>query len=195
MCRTTRAEKDGPLIGGYILTGGGRCDANVKTRSLVQLDIDTKIDKATSEILKRAPPFADGKWLGSIRRRLATLQDAAPARRNAASRSCWIAYQKKNMSLCQTLTTAGRFLDRDAGHGRKHFTCQLPLSVWGAFTIHNVGALPVDTSEQAADYRHTPVNRRSFDGLRGQRGRHRAPPPGLRHRPETRKKSPACNRY
>jgi Family of unknown function (DUF5906) len=61
--RRIRPAKSGVMLGGYALNGD-RCDANVSSRSLIQLDIDTQgvKDKATGRVLevhRAAPNLAD----------------------------------------------------------------------------------------------------------------------------------------
>jgi putative DNA primase/helicase len=156
MCRTVRTQKDGPLIGGY-LTDGHRCDANVETRSLVQLDIDTKTktDKATGEvqILKSAPVFDD------IRNRIDQFEYVAasthshdPARGLVKYRITLLPDREIEREEHQALLEAfnallGGCLDRDAWAWSQAFylpSCA-PERAGDAFAVHNAGALiPVD---------------------------------------------------
>ena len=61
--RDVRPSKSGHMLGGYLLEGG-RCNDNVASRSLIQLDIDSegRKDKETGRILevtRRAPDLED----------------------------------------------------------------------------------------------------------------------------------------
>jgi putative DNA primase/helicase len=153
MRRTVRAEKNGPMIGGYILTGGGRCDENVKTRGFIQLDIDTKIDKATGEILKSAPPFADiCPLIAKFEYVAASSHGHDPARGIVKYRITFlldrVIKEEEYDPLLETLDDwLGSCLDRDAWIWSQAFylpSCP-PDRVGDAFAIHNMGALlPVD---------------------------------------------------
>lgn len=153
MRRTVRAEKNGPMIGGYILTDGGRCDENVKTRGFIQLDIDTKIDKATGDILKSAPPFADiCPLIAKFEYVAASSHGHDPARGIVKYRITFlldrVIKEEEYEPLLETLDDwLGSCLDRDAWIWSQAFylpSCP-PDRVGDAFAIHNMGALlPVD---------------------------------------------------
>jgi hypothetical protein len=156
MSHDVRTEKDGPLIGGY-LTVGQRCDDGVKTRSLVQLDIDTKTKEnvATSEvqILESAPPFAD------IRNRIdryeyvaASTHSHDPARGIVKYRITLLPDREIEREEYRPLFEAfdallGGCLDRGAWTWSQAFylpSCA-PERAGDAFAVHNAGALiPVD---------------------------------------------------
>jgi hypothetical protein len=155
MCHTVRTEKDGLLIGGY-MTAGQRCDDSVETRSLVQLDIDTKTkeNKETGEILilEIAPPFAD------IRNRIDQFEYVAasthshdPARGLVKYRITLLPDREIEREEYRLLLEAfdallGGCLNRGAWIWSQAFylpSCA-PERAGDAFAIHNAGAaLPV----------------------------------------------------
>jgi hypothetical protein len=157
MSHDVRTEKDGLLIGGY-MTVGHRHDDGVKTRSLVQLDIDTtgEKDKVTDRVLtiEKAAPALDQiragidayEWVeasshwhepqrGVIKYRITALPDRAVQREE---------YEPLLEALNELL---GGALDRGAWPWSQSFylpSCP-PGREGDAFAVHNAGALiPVD---------------------------------------------------
>src|SRR5262249_51362954 len=145
---TVRTEKDGLLIGGY-LTVGQRCNDGVKTRSLVQLDIDTKTDEET--VATGKVPFA-GTHISQFEYVAASTHSHDPARgpvkyRITLRRDRDIERGEHEALLEALDGVMGGCLDRSAWAWSQAFylpSCA-PERAGDAFAIHNAGALlPVD---------------------------------------------------
>ena len=154
--RHVRPSKDGPLLGGYV-TGGRRRNADVATRSVIQLDVDTEGEKDPSgrigTVTKQAPDFTH-------------IRSGIDAYEWCAASSHWHEPQRGVIKYRITMLP-----DRDVQHGEwevllealdELFRGALDRNAWqwsqafylpscpaenkaDAFFVHNQGApLPVD---------------------------------------------------